>query len=169
MSVAQMHGLAHAELTRSDGTLGSRTSSTPEAAASNRASTPRESAQETGDTPLVNPATPASAEVHTPRTTPDPPSSTMRVSSTTASPEPAPSHPSRHTSSAHPPTSEDEMDLPLTKIPLWSLGPQHRPYVHHAAPYLVDVPGGPEWDNLLASYITFESLASSQPVSLFLL
>jgi len=49
--------------------------------------------------------------------------------------------------------------------PLWKLGRQHRPYVHAAAPYLTAVPGGREWEDLLAAYITFEGLSSNRSVS----
>ena len=49
--------------------------------------------------------------------------------------------------------------------PSWSLGPQHRKYVHDAAPYLVAVPGGPKWEKLLESYMIFEGLSSSRRVS----
>ena len=49
--------------------------------------------------------------------------------------------------------------------PSWILGPQHRQYVHAAAPYLLGVPGGADWENLLVSYITFESLSADRSVS----
>jgi len=49
--------------------------------------------------------------------------------------------------------------------PSWTIGPQHRPYVRAAAPYLVGVPGGVNWEKLLASYITFESLSADRSVS----
>ena len=55
--------------------------------------------------------------------------------------------------------------LPTPSPPSWTLGPQHRSYVHSAAPYLIEVPGGPEWDKLLAGYIVFESLSSVRSVS----
>ena len=48
----------------------------------------------------------------------------------------------------------------------WSLGPQHGNYVHAAAPYLIAVPGGPQWEKLLKSYVVYESLAASQSVSI---
>ena len=66
----------------------------------------------------------------------------------------------RHTSSVGPPTLQAEKWI-ATHEPSWSLGPQHRKYVHNAAPYLTGVPGGPEWEKMLASFITFESLSSS--------
>ena len=50
--------------------------------------------------------------------------------------------------------------------PSWSLGPQHGNYVHAAAPYLIAVPGGPQWEKLLKSYVVYESLAASQSVSI---
>ena len=53
--------------------------------------------------------------------------------------------------------------------PLWTLGPQHRTYVHAAAPYLVGVPGGADWEKLLAGYMTFESLSSDRSVRDFYL
>ena len=53
--------------------------------------------------------------------------------------------------------------------PSWSLGPQHGNYVHAAAPYLIAVPGGPQWEKLLASYVMYESLAASQRVGIFFL
>lgn len=53
-----------------------------------------------------------------------------------------------------------------THAPSWLLGPQHNGYVHNAAPYLLGVPGGPKWEILLTSFIRFEGLSSSQPVSM---
>ena len=52
-----------------------------------------------------------------------------------------------------------------TYTPSWSLGPQHGNYLRAAVPYLVTVPGGPQWKKLLASYMVFESLLSSRSVS----
>lgn len=49
--------------------------------------------------------------------------------------------------------------------PSWTLGLQHRPYVHAAASYLVAVPGGADWEKLLVGYITFEGLSSDRSVS----
>lgn len=68
------------------------------------------------------------------------------------SPGPTPRH---HHTSLHSTTSS----LP------WTLGPQHRNYVHSAASYLVGAPGGPQWEKLLERYIIFESLLSARSVS----
>ena len=62
-------------------------------------------------------------------------------------------------SSVYPPTSQAQGWTPTHELS-WLLGPQHA-----AAPYLIGVPGGPGWEKLLASFITFESLSSSQPMS----
>ena len=64
------------------------------------------------------------------------------------------------------PDSEDGWSP--THDPSWVLGPQHRDYVHSAASFLIGVPGGPEWEKLLASYITYEGLSSFRSVSVFL-
>ena len=68
-----------------------------------------------------------------------------------------------------PTTSSGESPWTPTHQPSWSLGPQHNPYVHVAAPYLIGVPGGPKWESLLVNYIVFESLSSAIPVSVNLL
>ena len=47
----------------------------------------------------------------------------------------------------------------------WEVGPQHGVHVHNAVPFLLCVPGGPKWDTLLESFVTFEGLSSSLPVS----
>ena len=47
----------------------------------------------------------------------------------------------------------------------WEGGPQHSVHVHNAVPFLLCVPGGPKWDTLLESFVTFEGLSSSLPVS----
>ena len=52
-----------------------------------------------------------------------------------------------------------------TRTPSWKLGPQHGSYVRNAVPFLLCVPGGPEWESLVTSLITLESLAPSRPVS----
>jgi len=82
--------------------------------------------------------------------------------------------PSSHTSSPNPlvPStnrSPSQSQGPWTPShhPSWTLGPQHRPYVHAAASYLLGVPGGADWEKLLALYITFESLSSDRSVSNF--
>jgi hypothetical protein len=49
--------------------------------------------------------------------------------------------------------------------PTWKLGPGHPAYVHSAVPYLIGVPGGPEWEKLLEHWVVFESLSFSKPVS----
>ena len=78
------------------------------------------------------------------------------------------SPPSQLTLRAPPPTSQVQAKWTPSHTPLWSLGPQHRNYVHAAVPYLLSVPGGSEWECLLASYITFEGLSSSTLVSAFI-
>lgn len=88
------------------------------------------------------------------------------------SPTRTPLNPLRHTSpssrralSADPSPSQAQGCRTAGRNPSWTLGPQHRDYVHSAASYLAGVPGGPEWNDLLASYITFESLSSARAVS----
>ena len=67
-------------------------------------------------------------------------------------------------SSVYPPASQAQGWTPTHKLS-WLLGPQHDNYIHAATPYLIGVPGGPGWEKLLVSFITFKSLSSSQPVS----
>lgn len=55
-----------------------------------------------------------------------------------------------------------------THTPSWSLGPQHGKYLHKAYKFLLGVPGGPEWESLLANFVTFESLSSSHVSTLLL-
>ena len=62
-------------------------------------------------------------------------------------------------------TSQAQDGWRPTHNPSWTLGPQHRSYVHAASSYLTGVPGGPEWERLLASYIDFEGLSSVRSVS----
>ena len=64
-------------------------------------------------------------------------------------------------------TSEDEDDQRSPRKS-WDLRPHHRAYVHAAVPYLAGVSGTPEWEKLLATYITFESLSSSRSVSILI-
>ena len=78
-------------------------------------------------------------------------------------PDRSPPSPSRCVSPIQPPSQVESW--PPSHNPSWSLGRQHPTYVHAAAGYLVGVPGGPEWEKLLADYITFESLSASVPVS----
>ena len=51
--------------------------------------------------------------------------------------------------------------------PSWLLGSHHGDYVHAAIPYLTAVPGGPCWEDLLSTFVTFESLSSARNVSKF--
>lgn len=60
---------------------------------------------------------------------------------------------------------DDDGDWPPQYTPTWKLGPQHPSYVHAAKPFLIAVPGGPEWVELLERWVTFESLSSADPVS----
>ena len=64
-----------------------------------------------------------------------------------------------------PPPSQTQGHPTPRYEPSWTLGPQHHGYVHSAASYLAEVPGGDEWEKLLASYIMFESLSAARPVS----
>ena len=74
----------------------------------------------------------------------------------------------------------DEPEVPSCHVPFahawipaytlsWLLGPQHGNYIHAAAPYLIAVPGGPQWEKLLASYVMYESLVASQHMGIFFL
>ena len=82
------------------------------------------------------------------------------------------SHPPNHTASpppnhtASPPPSHAALSPRAPPTPSWTLGPQHRGYVRSATSYLIGVPGGPEWDQMLASYVTFESLSSARSVGI---
>ena len=67
-------------------------------------------------------------------------------------------------SSARPPASRAQTWVP-THTPMWSLGPGHGDYLRCAAGYLIGVPGGPKWEDLLARFITLEGLSSSRSVS----
>lgn len=78
---------------------------------------------------------------------------------------PSPSH---HAMFVDPPASQAQRGWTPHHKPSWVLGPQHRSYVHSATPYLIGVPGGFGWENLLARYIVFESLSSARSVSLFI-
>lgn len=73
--------------------------------------------------------------------------------------------PSRSDSSTNLSPSQTQQGWTPSHHPSWTLGREHRPYIHSAAFYLIRVPGGPEWEKLLASYITFESLSSARSVS----
>ena len=75
------------------------------------------------------------------------------------------SPPSPHISSTHLSPLQAQERLTIGHEPSWTLGPQHRSYVHLAEPYFIGVSGGPEWEKLLASYIQFESLSSARSVS----
>lgn len=82
---------------------------------------------------------------------------------------PSPSHAqspslSHLISSTNPSPLQTQGDWTPSHQPLWTLGPQHRGYIHPAASYLIGVPGGPKWESLLANYITFESLSSLRSV-----
>ena len=68
--------------------------------------------------------------------------------SDTVSPSPSPTPRCHHTS-----LCSSTSSLP------WTLSPQHRNYVHSATSYLIDAPGGLQWEKLLERYIVFESLS----------
>ena len=51
--------------------------------------------------------------------------------------------------------------------PSWTLEDSHAAHVHLAADFLLAVPGGCEWRQLLKRYIRFEGLSPSIDVSMF--
>jgi hypothetical protein len=65
------------------------------------------------------------------------------------------------------PPSQTQQEWTPAYKPSWTLGPQHDVYVHTAASYLIAVPGGVAWEQLLARYIIFEGLSSARSVSMF--
>jgi len=81
----------------------------------------------------------------------------------------SPTPPSLSLASSHgsPPSQHGSIGgWPPQHTPVWQLGPQHPPYVHSAAPYLIGVPGGPEWKKLLEHWVIFEGLSFSRAVSI---
>lgn len=125
-----------------------------------------------------------------PETTPAPPQTTtqtrtraLMVTSETPDGFGGPPSPPSHTPTSSPPLSRCASPSPSCVLPAdpppsqaskgwipshkpsWTLGPQHRRYVHLAASYLTGVPGGPEWEKLLANYVIFESLSAARGVS----
>lgn len=120
---------------------------------SNRVSIPQQAAltpEVTMDEPGVSPPAPSRNTLPTPMIPDDP--------------EVAPTGLARHASFVCPPDSQEPEWVPA-HMPSWTLGPQHGDHLHTAAPYLIAVPGGHQWEKLLASFVTFESI--SQHVSRF--
>lgn len=70
-----------------------------------------------------------------------------------------------HESSPSPSPSPQDQGWAPTHTPLWKRGPQHGPHVEKAESFLLGVPGGPKWEELLASFITLKGLSSSLHVS----
>jgi hypothetical protein len=64
-----------------------------------------------------------------------------------------------------PPSSIGSTEWAPTHTPSWVLGDNHTAHVHSAAPFLLAVPGGREWQRLLKRYIRFEGLSPSIDVS----
>lgn len=114
--------------------------------------------------PMITALTPAPAtdESTAPSTSPSRSASPIPMQKPTGVLGVSPSHCSLR---ARPSASGGERWTP-THTPSWSLGPQHARHVHAALAYLLGVPGGPKWEKLLASFITFEGLSSARPVSI---
>ena len=60
-----------------------------------------------------------------------------------------------------PPSASSSLDprWKPTQVSSWKLGAQHPEYLHNAWKYLLSVPGGVEWQELLKHYVQFEKLA----------
>ena len=122
---------------------------------------------ETPDETLDDSDTPPSPP-HRPRprrTSTESPSPPSRASTESPSPPSRTLSSSPHLVPSTGPSSQVQQSWAPSHRPLWKLGPQHRAYVHAAAPYLTGVPGGRKWEELLAHYITFEGLSSDRSVS----
>jgi hypothetical protein len=66
---------------------------------------------------------------------------------------------------SHPPRSIGSAEWVPTHTPSWVLGDDHTAHIHSAAPFLLAVPGGREWQRLLKHYVRFEGLSPSIDVS----
>ena len=105
---------------------------------------------------LQPPCRPLLREHSSPEPAPTPPQQTRsnwRVqSASTRSPPPT-------TFDVIPPPSTSSMDPRPTQASSWKLGVQHPEYLRNAWKYLLSVPGGMEWQELLKHYVQFEMLA----------
>ena len=151
-------GLAPGELVRADDSINGPPAGTVSIAPapSNATSTPRQS-------PTSDEPPPSSQPPTTPRDDTPPATEVQEMLMTMCEDIRLGSSDEPPEMSSLPPGSQEGWTP--SHSPSWTLGPQHLEHVKNAAPFLCAVPGGPEWEELLARFITLEGLSLSLDVS----